>query len=75
MRPFTFGAHKGRELKDIPVRRRSKAQKVRCLLSLAGFTALTVCTAGAGLLGLGMLSGAMCCSARRMRRGTGVRPT
>ena len=36
---------------------------MRCLLSLAGLTALTVggLAAGAGLLGLGMLGGAVCC--------------
>ena len=41
---------------------------MRCLLSLASLTALTVggLAAGAGLLGLSMLGGAVCCC--RLRR-------
>ena len=36
---------------------------MRCLLSLAGLSVLTMggIAAGAGLLGLGMLGGAVCC--------------
>jgi hypothetical protein len=48
--------------------KRPMGSQMRCLLSLAGFTALTVggLAASAGLLGLGMLGGAAwCCRPRR----------
>ena len=46
---------------------------MRCLLSLAGLTVLTVggLATGAGLLGLSMLGGAACCC--RLRRQGGSR--
>jgi hypothetical protein len=42
---------------------------MRCLLSLAGLTVLTVggLAAGASLLGLGMLGAAMCCRSKVAR--------
>ena len=42
---------------------------MRCLLSLAGLTLLTVggLATGASLLGLGMLGAATCCRAQRRR--------
>ena len=44
---------------------------MRCLLSLAGLTVLTVggLATGAGLLGLGMLGGAACCCRPRRQGG------
>ena len=54
----------------VTVERPLGGSQMRCLLSLAGLTALTVSglAAGAGLLGLGLLGGIACCC-RPTRRG------